>query len=136
MQQLQDPFVLLLFAADHLLQPQRPADDLIHRLPGIQRGHGVLKDHLQLPPHGKKLLIRHRSKVFAVVDHLSRRGLIQLQDRAAHRRLAAAGFSHQTEGPAPLDGEGNIVHRFQYAAIFAQALSPHGKMHLQALYIQ
>ncbi len=136
MQQLQYPFILLLFAADHLLQPQRPANDLIHRLAGIQRGHGVLKDHLQLPAHREKLLISHFCKILAVVDHLSRRGLMQLQDRTAHRRLAAAGFSHQTEGPAPLDGKGNIIHRFQYAVMFAQALSTHGKMHFQALYIQ
>ena len=35
-----------------------------------------------------------------------------LQQRSSYSRLAAAGFSYQTEGFSRLDGKGNAVHRF------------------------
>ena len=37
---------------------------------------------------------------------------IQTQQRSSYSRLAAAGFSYQTEGFSRLDGKGNAVHRF------------------------
>ena len=49
----------------------------------------------------------------AIVDDFARRRLVQLENGAPNGRLAAAGFAHQTQRFARVDGEGHVVHRLQ-----------------------
>ena len=136
MDQFPDALFLLLLAGNQLLQAQGTTNDVVDRLTGIQRGHGILEDHLHLTAHGEIFLVAHGSDVFSIVDDLAFGGFIKLQNGTANGGFAAAGLTDQTEGLTFPDTEGNIVNRLQHSRCFTQALSPDGKMHFQALDIQ
>ena len=59
---------------------------------------------------------RHRH---AVDRHLAAGGRQQTDDHARHRRLAGAGFAHEREGLAPVDGEGYAIDRLQILLLAA-----------------
>ena len=134
--QLHDPLAALLFVGAQLVDVQRLADDVLHRHAGVQRGVGVLKHHLHLLAVGQHIFLhlgaQHRLAVgvhlqaavlvilfAAVKQHLAVKsdsagsGIVQLEQRAAHGGLAAAGFAHQTQRFAGTDGKGNIIHGLQ-----------------------
>ena len=80
-----------------LVDDQRLADDLAGRHARVERGVGVLVDHLHAPAVGQ-----HRSRVEAgdvlAVDADRAGGrLEQLQQRAPDRRLAAAALADQAQ---------------------------------------
>ena len=59
---------------------------------------------------------------------------IQTQQRSSYSRLAAAGFSYQTEGFSRLDGKGNAVHRMHIACRMGNNAAPDGIIFFQVFY--
>ena len=90
-------FAAQLGAAGFALQPQRLADDLADPLARVERGVGVLEDHLHLAPQRPHLAPREPGDLTALEADRARARLEQLQDRAARRRLAAARLADQAE---------------------------------------
>ena len=90
------------------------AHDLAHRHAGVEGGAGVLEDDLHLAPVGQHV---HGDPVLAVVDGRAvvddpaRCGVIQPDDGAPQRGLAAAGLADEAQGLAPVDGEGDGLDR-------------------------
>ena len=69
--------------------------------------------------------------LLAVVDDLTRGGLVQMQDRAAHSGLAAAALPHQAQRLAGFDFKRNAVHSLQGLA--GKPAGANGKVLLQVL---
>ena len=93
------------------MQPQRLADDLAGPLARVERGVGVLEDHLHLAPQRPHLPPREAGDLAPVEADRARGRLDQLQDRAAERRLAAARLADQAERLAAPDAEADAVDR-------------------------
>ncbi len=109
--QLQNPLLALFFTAVHLVHVQRLADDVGHGHTGVQRGIGVLENHGGLLPVLGNVLFGN--DLLAVEPDFAVRGLVQVQQGAAHGSFAAARLTDQAQGLAPADGEGHIVHSLQ-----------------------
>src|SRR6516225_6503700 len=56
------------------------ADDLADRLPGVERGEGVLEDHGHVAPHPPHGAPRQAGQVLALEQHLACGRLDQAQD--------------------------------------------------------
>ena len=108
LEELLDAFLLLL-ARGEVVHLDRLADDVANRHPRIQARVRVLEDHLHLATHPAKLLATERRELGPGEAHGSRRRLVELQDRAAGRRLAAAGFPDEAERLALFDEERDAV---------------------------
>lgn len=83
------------------------------RFPGVERGVGVLEDDLHLLAQGQSLFPVRREDVLSPVEQLSVAALEQTHDDIAHRALAAAALTHQTQRLAGIDVEADVVHRVQ-----------------------
>ena len=87
------------------------SDDVPDGHTGVQRGVGVLKDHLHFLPPGLKLFLGHMGDVLSVQDDLPAGGVVDTDDGPGAAGFAAAGFPHQTQGLSPGDGKGDVIHR-------------------------
>ena len=92
-----------------LVDDHRLAHDLAGRHARVQRGVGILVDHLHAPPVGQHGGTVEMGDVLAVDPDGAAGGLQQFQQRAAHRRLAAAAFADQAQRLAAPDGERHTV---------------------------
>ena len=94
-----------------MVDVQTLADDFAHLFPGVQTGHGVLKNHLHLGAQDLGgVLIQLAADVLAVENDLTGGGLVKPDDTAADGGLAGAGLAHKTVGLAGVDVEAHIVH--------------------------
>ncbi len=90
---------------------QTLADDVLHLLAGIQRGHGVLEDHLHLgPQHIVGILVQTTADLRAVEEDLAVCRIVQTDDGTSDGGLSGAGLSHEAVGLAGIDLEAHIVH--------------------------
>ena len=94
---------------DQVVDLHRLGDDVADRHARVQRGVGVLEDHLQVAAHLAHLATVELRQVLALEDHLAGGRLVELQDGATGRGLAATGLAHQTERLTLLDVEGDAV---------------------------
>ena len=79
------------------MEPHRVADDLADALARVQRRVGVLEDHLDLARAGAQLAAREPDELLALELDRARRSARAAADRAAQRRLAAAGLPDEAE---------------------------------------
>ena len=93
------------------MQLQRVADDLPDPLARVQRGVGILKDHLHLTPQRPHPPPREAGDLPTLEADRARSWLQQLQHGAAERRLAAARLADQAQRLAPADGEADVIDR-------------------------
>ena len=84
---------------------------------GVEGGVGVLKDHLGLPLVGKQLAALEGVDVPAPVEHLAGGLVVHAKAGAAAGGLAAAALAHKAQRLAFMDGEGDVVHGVQGAAM-------------------
>jgi hypothetical protein len=100
-QQLPHPLDLVRPAADQLPEADRLGDDVAHPPARVERGVGILEDHLH---PGLLLRMQRAGPSAAEIDafeiDLAARGLVETDHQPRHRRLAAARFAHQAEGLA------------------------------------
>ena len=86
---LDDLLFLLAFARAHAVDLERLGDDVEDRLLGIDGVVRVLEDDLRLLAVLAQLLARVLAHRLALVEHVAAGGLLQAQEGAAGRRLAA-----------------------------------------------
>ena len=94
---------------------QRFSDQFLHALAGIQRTGRILEDHLHPGTDGLEFLGIQFCDVGAVVDDLTIGNIIEPQQQAAQRGLAAAGLAHHAQCGTALDLEVHAVHRMELA---------------------
>ena len=72
-------------------------DDFAHPQPRIQRGEGILENHLHVPPRLAQAASGQPDQFAAAEPDRTGGGRNQLQQGLAHRRLAATGFANQRQ---------------------------------------
>ena len=89
-----------------------------HAHPGVQRGIGVLEDHLdralRLDRGG---VARAGGDVLAVEADDALVGPVEAGDQAGDGGFARAALADQAEGLAPLDDEGDVVDGLEHPAV-------------------
>ena len=86
-------------------------EDGIHR---IERTIGVLEDRLDMPTEVEQLGFTEIGDILALIEHLARSRLKQTQHHIRHGGLAGAGFAHNRQRGAALDGEGHVIDSFEH----------------------
>ncbi len=91
----------------------RLGDLVADALHGVQRGHRVLEHHghLRAPDLAEHVGVgvEHLAAVEAHAAGAAGVGGDEAHDRAGQDRLARAGLAHDAEGPAPLEGEVDVL---------------------------
>src|SRR5579875_2722825 len=102
-----------------------------NRVAGIERGIGVLEDHLDAATHLAQLFALKLRQVLTIEEGLARCRLVEPNQCAAYRRLAGAALAYQTERLATFNAKANIIDRAHVAdgALEDNALCD-GKVHL------
>ena len=108
LQQLGDAIGDLRLGQD-AVHADRLGDDLADRHARIERGIGVLEDHLHLLAHGDHLLAVERREVHALEADLARGRVVEAQHQAAEGGFSAAGLADQPQRLAALDGDRDVV---------------------------
>ena len=104
--------LLVLF---HLVQKQGLSNQGGDVHAGVQRGVGVLKDHLHLGPQFEELALTDLGDFLAVKPDFAAGGLLQAEHCFAQSGFAAARLTHDADGLACMDGEVHIVYRVQFS---------------------
>ena len=107
------------------MQHQRLAQHGAHRHARIERGVGVLEDHLHALAARAHLAVAERQQVLALEAHLAGRRLDQAQHQAADRRLAAARFADDGQRLAGAKMEVDAVDGADMARHQAEGAAPH-----------
>ena len=113
------------------MDPKRFSDLLADGHGGVERGHGVLKDHANVSTSiSSARSIGQLEKILTLKPGLTRpnvarRSRNQIHERLDGHRLAAPGFTHNSKRFATLDVEGYTAHCLDCAAI---GLEIHGKV--------
>ena len=116
---LADPFGL-----DDLVHAHDLGERLLHGHAGIQRRVGVLEDDLHVPPLGALPLQRLSAKA-----DLARGRLVDPDDAAPERRLAAARLPHEPEDLALRDRQVDAVDRPKHIRRDAAHPAQHRRAH-------
>src|SRR5712691_7617211 len=127
----------LLFPAGEVVDLERFADDVSNRHAGIQGRVRVLKDHLHAATHLAHRFAAELRELDAVEQHGAGRGLVELEDRAAGRRLPASGLADKAQRLALLDEEVDPVDGAHRPDLTLED-DPlrQREVHLQRLYIE
>ncbi|MNZ91265.1 hypothetical protein D3C78_1102420 [compost metagenome] len=88
---------------------QRPGQNGAHGLARVERGEGVLKDHLDAAADAAQFGRCHCRDVGALEGDPAGRWLDQTHQRLAERGFAAAGFTHERHGLARFDIERDVI---------------------------
>src|SRR5260221_275814 len=99
----------LRLAAREVMHLERLADDVADGHAWVQRRVRVLEDHLHPAAHLPHRLAAELREFDAVELHFAGRRLVELEDRAAGRRLPATRLADEAEGLALLDEEVDAV---------------------------
>ena len=93
------------------VRPQRLANDPADTVAGVERGEGVLEDHLHPPAQRPQLPLAKVGDVAAVEDNPPSRRLVEADDRPADGGLAAAGLADEAQSLAAADRHRDAVDR-------------------------
>jgi hypothetical protein len=93
-----------------VLQPERRAHDRAHGVPRVERGVGILEDHLDLAPQRAHLARPQVRDVMSLDHDLTAGRLVQPGQQAPGRGLAASRFADQAEGLSPGHRQVDPVH--------------------------
>ena len=91
---------------DDAVDAQRPRDDLADPHLRIERGVGILEDHLHVAAGPAHLVGALPHQIRAAEDDLAAGRSVELQDGAAGRGLAAAALADEAQRLALVDVEG------------------------------
>ena len=130
-QHLTHPLTDGLFAVDQMVDAQTLRNALPHCEPGIQRGKGILRDHLHRPSHETHGLFIDVLQVCPLKDDVARGGLNAVDQAVADGGLTGAGLSHQTQRLSSLDIKADAVHCLDGAHRMLQQPLGDRKVHFQ-----
>jgi hypothetical protein len=94
-----------------LMDVEDLAQGATHALARVERRVGVLEDDLHALPVGGESRFGEREQVDAVEAHLAGVGVVEPEDAAGERALAAAGLADQPQRPAARQAERDPVDR-------------------------
>jgi hypothetical protein len=83
----------------------------------VERGEGILEDHLHPATQFADASLATLRDVLAVKEDPARRRLVETQDCAADGRLPAARLADEAERLAPLDLKRHVINRFDVADV-------------------
>src|SRR5882724_2159104 len=86
------------------------ADDIADAHPRIQRGIGILKNDLHLPPRIAEFALGQSQQVFPLEIDLAAGRLNKPKNGSSQRRLAAAGLADDAQGFALLHAQTHTVY--------------------------
>ena len=109
-----------LALGDGLVQPIGGSDDGPHGLAGVQRGVGVLEDHLHVAADQPEVLALQLRDVPALEEDGAIRGVEQAHGHPGQGGLAAARLPHQAQGLAGIDLQVDAVHRVHVADVLLE----------------
>ena len=98
---------MCIYALDHNIE--RLADDRADCHPRVQRGIGILEDHLKATAQLMQSRPRHLGQVLALKEHLPRARSMELQHSAPQGRLATQRLAHDPQHLTSLKAEGHVV---------------------------
>jgi hypothetical protein len=103
-----------LFGRHQFVDLQHLADDVANLQARVERGLRVLEDDAQIGAIGETLVLREPVEVDAAailtaIAHGAGGRLVDAEQEARHRRLAAAGFADEPERLALPDREGDVL---------------------------
>ncbi len=107
---------------------QRLGHDFFHPHPRIERGIRVLKNHLQVLPQSADLGFAESGQIFSLKPNLPFGRLQQLQNHLAGGRLAAAGFSDDSQRFSAVHGKVDAIYGPYVACLFGKHAFLEGKM--------
>ena len=114
--------VIGLVARGHqLVRHRRLADDLAHPHARVQRGIGILEDHLHAQLVGAPFRARQALHRLAAIAQLARAGRQDARDDAAQRGLAAARLAHDANDLARHHIQVHAGHRVHDLRLQARA---------------
>ena len=115
----------------HPLDEQR-----LDRLPRVEAGHRVLEDHLHVLALAAQGLALEAGDVLALEQHRALGGSLEVEDRPAEGRLAAAGLAHEAVGLAAVDLQVDAVDGVDVAdGLVEDDAALDREVHLQAAYV-
>ena len=132
-QQLVHLLVVFPAPAGHPVHEERLADDVPAGHAGVQRGDGILEDQLHVAPHLSQRLALEGDEVLALEQDRPGCRLVELQNAAARRGLAAAAFPDEAEGLPLLHVEADVVHRLDVPHPGTEDARGHRKIHHEIL---
>ena len=97
------------------MDAQRLGDLILHRVEGIQAGHGILEDHADLVAAHLAELAHAHLRHLALIEADGIGGDVRVVGKQAHdghhgHALARAGLAHDAQRLARVQVEGNIAH--------------------------
>ena len=101
------------------------ADDAAHGVARIERGEGILEDHLDVLAHRAEARFGHGGDVLAVEQQLAAIDADELQQAFADGGLARAGLAHDAQRLAAPHAEADAVHRVHLAPVAEPAMADH-----------
>ena len=119
-QQLINPFALIVFGFELRVEIQRLADDIHYRHSRIQGGVGILENHLHFFAVWQQLFFGKPADILPVKNDFAFRGLIKPGDRPSNCGFAAAGFAHQAKGFVAQNMKVHVIHGFHNLLLLAQ----------------
>ena len=135
LEQGDDLVMALLGVGAQVVDVDALADDVTDGHAGVQARVGVLEHDLHTAAVGQHIngdLFLFVKQDLAVVDDGAVGRLIQAQQGAARRGLAAAGLTDQAQRLALADGKAHVVHGLNVLLVLAHAAG--GEILLQMLY--
>ena len=108
--------VVDLCARTDAMDGERLSEHLAHGHARVQRGIGVLKNHLEVAARLQHSRAREPQEVLAAEENLAARRLDKAQQRPSERRLAGTGFADEAEDLAAPDLQGDVVDSDQPTA--------------------
>ena len=103
--------VLFVRGGDEAVHYRRLTDDVLDAQARIERGVGVLENHLYGQLHRALFIRRHGSHGLAAPQALALIRRVQAHGNAPERGLAAAGLTHQAHHFTGTHGKIDLVHR-------------------------
>src|SRR5690606_9441992 len=93
----------------HAVGDRPLGDDLADLLARIQRGVGILEDHLDVPPLGAQRLALEAGEIERAEADVAAVAVEQADETAADGRLTGAALADQAQGLATPDLEGHVL---------------------------
>jgi len=107
--------LVALVLGHQVVDLKRLTDDVPDGHAGIERRIWVLENHLEVTPHAAHVATIEFGQVGATEVDFARGRLIELENGATGRTLAAARFTHQTQRFTLAHAERDAINRFDGA---------------------
>ena len=95
-------------------------DDLTDLHAGMQGAVGILEHDLHVLAQRPQFAALHVGQILAVIGDIAGGRLDKAQQGSGHGGLAAAGLANDTQGLAPVQSQGDVVHSLHIALLFKE----------------